>query len=384
MRKIVFENDKATNEWLDAQKVNTARTYRSLFKLFLDYVNKSGDEILASRIEDLKNEDIKIQRHWEKILEDFDNKMRNEDTSDNKRKTVIASVRSFFAYHYRPMQFRRVVSQRMGEGTRVTSDYKFTKDELHKMSLVGNIEDKYIVTVGKSFGLRASDFIRLKRGDFEAYIDREAPIDLGKYPTKKASEEAHLFLDSDGVLVVKMILEKMNAEGRTDPNERILTFKQSELTSRLKRLAKKIGITNGTKIIRFHELRAFLSDRLSAITSESKWKQVIGKSVSESAYVSDLELREIYERVMPQTCFSQNGANHKELIAMSEQLDQAQESIKSLTIQNEAMMKFQKQLLEKLHASGMLPKDFTMANITGEIEATLTPLQREILRKKKA
>jgi hypothetical protein len=40
--------------------------------------------------------------------------------------------------------------------------------------------------------------------------------------------------------------------------------------------------------------------------SESKWKQIVGKTLSESAYVSSESLREDYARAMSDTCFRTN------------------------------------------------------------------------------
>jgi len=37
--------------------------------------------------------------------------------------------------------------------------------------------------------------------------------------------------------------------------------------------------------------------------SESKWKQIVGKTISEGAYVSSESLREDYARAMNETCF---------------------------------------------------------------------------------
>ena len=40
-----------------------------------------------------------------------------------------------------------------------------------------------------------------------------------------------------------------------------------------------------------------------ARASNEKWKQIVGKKISESAYVSPDSLREDYARVMAETCF---------------------------------------------------------------------------------
>lgn len=55
--------------------------------------------------------------------------------------------------------------------------------------------------------------------------------------------------------------------------------------------------------------------------SESKWKQIVGKTVSESAYVSPDSLRADYSRAMSETCFTtQIGSQDMEKIAKKQAL----------------------------------------------------------------
>jgi hypothetical protein len=97
----------------------------------------------------------------------------------------------------------------------------------------------------------------------------------------------------------------MNRNKRINASDRLLTFSDEMQLSRvLKRLVQKAGIETGSKTVRFHNLRKFLIDRISSVMSESKWKQVIGKKISEAAYVSSENLREGYAKAMAETCFT--------------------------------------------------------------------------------
>ena len=148
--------------------------------------------------------------------------------------------------------------------------------------------------------------MRLTRGDLEPYIDREPPISIGEYDTQKEGVKAFPFIDTDAKPVIKLMLETMSREGRTTPDERMVTFKNTiELSRVIQRVVEKAGITIGNKRVRFHCLRKFLIDRLSSYMSESKWKQVVGKMVSEEAYVSPDTLRDDYARVMSETSFTE-------------------------------------------------------------------------------
>ena len=188
---------------------------------------------------------------------------------------------------------------------------------MKKMADVADLTEKYVVVAGKSFGLRAGDFLKLTRGDLESYINRSVPISIGEYATQKESVKAYPFIDSDAKPIIKLMLEKMNREGRTNANERMLTYKDGIQLSRvLKRVSERAGIEHGNKVVRFHCLRKFLIDRLSSHMSSEKWKQIVGKTISERAYVSPDSLREDYKRAMAETTFAKAVAEEDiELLA---------------------------------------------------------------------
>lgn len=295
-----FPNDKATNEWLNSMKKSSRHTYQSQWKNFLKFTGMTGDQILANRKTDK-------DYAWEKKIIEFRQWLiEKKGLSENTAKTAGGTVRSFFAYYRVELQLRRTESTKLAEARRKTEDYRFSRDDLKKMADFSDLEEEYVVVVGKSFGLRAGDFLKLSRGDLEAYIDREPPISIGEYSTQKESVPAYPFVDSDAKPVIKRMLENMKREGRTSPNDRMLIYKDTiQLTRVLKRVAERAGVKHGNKRVRFHCLRKFLIDRLSDVMSSEKWKQIVGKTISESAYVSPDKLREDYQRAMTETCFTE-------------------------------------------------------------------------------
>jgi integrase len=297
--KQQFPNDTATIEWLKVQKHCTAPTYKYLWKYFLEFTGLSGDQILEAKKSDK-------EFGWErKVLEFKDWIVSQKKLSENSANTAAATVRGFFAFYRVPLQFRRSESAKLKESQRKTEDYLFNKDDLKKMYDVGDLDERYVLTAGKSFGLRAGDFLRLTRGDLEPYLNRQVPISIGEYTTQKERTKAYPFIDSDALPIIKLMIEKIDREKRTNPIERILTFKDNiQLTRVLKRLVEKAGIQTGNKTVRFHNLRKFLIDRISSVMSESKWKQIVGKKITEGAYVSADSLREDYARAMGETTFS--------------------------------------------------------------------------------
>jgi len=304
-----FIGDKATIEWLKAQKLSTQNVYKYIWKRFLKFTGLSGDQILASRKEDK-------EKLWEKKVMEFKDWVLSQEKSENLGRLGTATVRSFFTFHFVELKFRRTESQKLTKAQRKYEDYRFSLDDFKKMFDVADLTEKYVLTAGKSFGMRASDFMALTRGDLQPYLDRPVPISLGEMPTKKEKIPAYPFIDSDALPVIKLMIDTMTREGRIDPSEKILTYKEEIQLSRiLKRLVEKAGINVGNKRVRFHCLRKFLIDHLSSYMSESKWKQIVGKKISESAYISPDTLREDYARAMTETTFTKAVSEDVELLA---------------------------------------------------------------------
>jgi integrase len=317
VKKEEFENDKATREWLSSQKKSTSYTYKWAWKFFLEYAGMTGDQILADR----KNDK---DYRWEKKTLDFKRWMiKQKQQGENAAKTATTAVRGFFGFYRKPLLFRKTEKAKLREAKRKQEDYRFTKEDFRKMAEVGDLNEKYILTAGKSFGLRAGDFLALRRGDLAPYIDRPVPISIGEYNTQKENVKAYPFIDTDAQPIVKLMLEQMSREGRTEPDRRMLKYANSIQLSRvLQRLADKAGIQYGNKNVRFHCLRKFLIDHLSSHMSTEKWKQIVGKTISEGAYVSPDSLREDYERAMTETTFTRTVSESEiELRAVQKALE---------------------------------------------------------------
>lgn len=294
-----FPNDKATHDWLDSLKKSTRSTYLSNWKHFLGFVGMTGDQVLADRKQDKEHK-------WERLALQFKQWLMDKKGLGSYAATAAhMTVRGFFSFHYEKLEYRRQEAKRAGERTRKTEDYRFSRKDLKKMCDVADLTEKYVITAGKSFGFRAGDFLRLTRGDLTPYLDREVPISIGELGTGKEKVPAYPFIDADALPIIKLMVDRMNREGRTNPNDRILTYSHGLMLSQVvRRVAERAGITFGNKRVRFHCLRKFLTDHLASHMSESKWKQVVGKSIDEKAYVSADELRKDYARVMAETCWA--------------------------------------------------------------------------------
>ena len=312
---ITLENiDAAFKDFLDSQKTSSRKTYVCLMRKLVEYTKSyNGKEMLADH------------EHWNQKIMMFMRWIKEQGYSDSYAVTACGMVRAFFDFHHKPLVLNRQERMKWKERIRNSEDYLFSKEDIAKMARFGNDKEKYIVLVGASFGLRAEDFSSLTYGKYRTALERaekektECPIPLDPISTQKEKGvKAFPFLNTDALPIVQHFLEI----GKDKPdNARVWTERPSQLTVVLQQLAKRNGIDPHGSRIRFHNLRKYLIDRLSSVMSESKWKQIVGKKISEGAYVSPSELRENYLRAMPSIVVSNgNGTETKRLV-----LEQGQE-----------------------------------------------------------
>ena len=255
-----------------------------------------------------------------------------------------------------------------------------TNDDLAKMVFVGNLGEKYIILLGKSFGLRAGDFVTLTYGCFRSInLSSEAPVFIEEFQTQKEGVTAYPFIDSDALPILKAVLD--SNKNKAD-SERIITVIDDELSSIMQVLAKKANISLGGKHVRFHCFRKWLIDRLSSMMSESKWKQIVGKAISEGAYVSSFELKESYSKVMKLTTVLTNG-NDK----VSKQVEEMQSEFQLTKIQLAEVIAKQQKDKEKLEQQISSMYTFVHKNLDPAMEmlneVASTPEGAELIEKLK-
>lgn len=288
--------DKVSTTWLNTLSKSTKKVYTFYWKKFLEFTEMTGEQILADKKAEgngkWKSKMFEFKQHLLKTA----TKKHPKGMSEYSVKTAIGCIRGFFSFYETPVRFTRGEKARLKKAKRKRKDYKFSKNDLRKIAMVSNLKEKYIVLVGKSLGLRASDFIKLTYGDYRALdLTQEAPIGLGEIDTLKEGISANPFLDSDSIPIIQQLLES-NQDKLND--ERVLNIRKTELTVILQRITERASIQTANQHVRFHSLRKYLIDRVSAYCSESQWKQIIGKQITEGEYVSTRQLKPIYARAM--------------------------------------------------------------------------------------
>jgi len=104
------ENKTALKDWQDeliSKADGTKNRYQIFFNEFLQYINKTADELLQQRQQDILNPNMKIQRKIETQFLAFINKKKQEGYSISTQQIIFASIRSFFECNYFPLKIRR-------------------------------------------------------------------------------------------------------------------------------------------------------------------------------------------------------------------------------------------------------------------------------------
>jgi hypothetical protein len=339
------QNDPIVEEWLSAQtKKSTRYQYKRTLKLYKEFTQKTGDELIEA-----KRNDRNYQVEASMLL--FRKWLIEKGYAETYCKTAVGGVCGFYRYHRMPLSFRPQESKRLTEANRKTSDYRFDLQDLTSMALAGSLKERYVLIVGKSLGLRAGDFLNLKFGQFRVLkLDNEAPIFLGEISTTKEKVRAFPFLDSDAIPIVKAWLQ---AHKEAKDSERVLQDEEDNLSIILQTLCHKAGmaIENGQiheKRVRFHCLRKFLIDHLSAYSSESQWKQIVGKAISEGAYVSQSQLRSVYARATMDTLIDCNNVKTKQLSDLQNAMNQLEGENSGFKTRIEGLQKQTQQLEDQL------------------------------------
>jgi integrase len=345
---VDFTKDPIIKDFLDSQKKSTRNTYSAYMRRLGEFTSESGEQILRNGNQWLKK--IFVFQQW--LIE--------KGYAETYAQSATGMLRGFFGYHRKPLIFTRTECKRLAERSRSTEDYLFDREDISKMAMCGNLKERYVLLVGKSLGLRAGDFVNLTYGKFRSLkLDSEPPIFIGVVTTQKERVPAYPFLDSDAVPIVRQILD-LN-QNKPDSEYILMTkskkahntymrMRDEELSIILQSLARKANIQNGSKRVRFHCLRKYLSDRLSSLMSESKWKQVIGKQINEGAYINADSLQKDYLRVMPTTIISNgNGKVKQELEATKTTVETLSQTIaEQATRISEMEDRFEQKLSEKV------------------------------------
>jgi hypothetical protein len=313
--------DQTFQEFLNTKKDQTRYSYSTYLKQWILFTKLNGKETLEGKKLDKEAETEKKAVAFKLWLQD-------NSMAETSAQTAVGCLRGFFAYHRIPLVFIDSEKKTLAEKNRSTVDYQFTKEDFARMEAQANLTEKYILLVGKSLGLRVSDFLSISYGKLRVLdLESEAPISLGETITQKEHVKAYPMLDSDAIQIVKAMLAK-NPEAKD--SDKVLDYSEASLTQSIQRLMVKAHIDPHGQIARFHGLRKYLYDKLVCVMSDEKAKMIIGKKIREGAYLTTETLRECYLKAMPSIVINGNGKSSVKIEALESELQMYKTVLKEL------------------------------------------------------
>ncbi len=316
------ESPSAMQYWqseLANKEEGTKQRYQQYFNEFLTFVDKTPDELIVQRQQDLLNPDRKIQRRIESLLLAFLAKKKAEGYAVATRQIYFASIRSFFEIHYFPLIMRK--------GDYPTGDSNGVK-RATKEAILKALNNKHqrnkltvkaIMLFIKDSGLRVSDVRRLNYGDIAKQLENEETIIQLNIITEKTNLLAKTFIGEESIQALKEYLDarkqgskdSRNVEpeilNKDSPLFKVWTKGEIKRYSRhsLSSLMREAFANVNEERMSAHSLRKKLQTDLEKAGVNTNWiDQILGHQLinSRDAYSlpTDEELREAYTKAYPQ------------------------------------------------------------------------------------
>jgi site-specific recombinase XerD len=104
---MIWKENKSVIDWLQGLEGKTRNNYVTYFPKFLQFVNKSPDEILRERMKDLASRDPKTKFRYEQTVLAFQDHLKTEGKKAYTLHDYLKTVMSFFARNRVPLVFRK-------------------------------------------------------------------------------------------------------------------------------------------------------------------------------------------------------------------------------------------------------------------------------------
>ena len=290
----------SVKEFLDSvTNRNTKKEYRYGVNKFCDWYNKSAEEILLERKEDLTqrpNENLIEYRNrasrFEKEIEKFHSSLLDK-YSINTARTLTLGVRQLFRFYEMGIRFR--AGSKIAKTVKSNKNFPLTIEYVRRMFDVADLRERVVLSLATDLGLRIGDFIDIKKGDLPP-LDKDAPVSFDVM-TGKEDVVAHGFLSLETVDLLKIYLptlEKKKENPYLFPSNSKMHISDEWLNRLLSKLVDKAKINLCNKKLTFHCFRKmFLSASIDSGIGLTAGKKLVGKSIarSDDTYLTTINLR---------------------------------------------------------------------------------------------
>ena len=261
-----------------------------------------------------------------------------KSVKSNTLLSYVSTVRSFFGSEAAEIKLQkgRLPSPELAE-----SEHRFTQDEFRRMWAVGGWEDKARLSTAISLGWSIGDFLLLERRRIEDALENVDEDGYAHFETKRKKTHARTFAILNPC-AIEDLKHYLATDGASKGRGIWTTTTDVGINAWFKSLFKQAGLrNNGT--VRFHLIRKYVFDTVTATCGMEEAKLLVGKTVpaSELTYLHGLSdrLLERYKR-HAYPLLALNGARagqEKSLKSLEEKLDSQSKIIGEVTLRNELL-----------------------------------------------
>ena len=298
----------SVQEFLDSlPSKGTKKIYKMGLKKFFEWANKTPDQVLQERKNDLTqkpNEDLVTHRNraqnYAKIIERFHSHLLQQGYKINTAKSLTNGIRQLFRYYQMDIKVRNGSS--LNRTVKTQRNFPLTIEHVRKMYQVANFRERVILSMATDLGLRVSDFLKIKKTDLPD-LNLEAPISFDVM-TDKEDVIARGFLSKETVNLLKKYLKTLSEDNPylfPSSQHKPKPISRTQMSNLLKDLAKKSGLKiNNGKSLTFHCFRKMLlSASIDSGIGLTAGKKLVGKTIpqSDDTYLTTVKLRELFSQV---------------------------------------------------------------------------------------
>ena len=289
----------SVQEYLDSvSNPSTKKGYKKGIKEFCEWYDKTAEEILQMRKDDLTQiagegliEFKNRASRFEKEIEKFHSYLLTKYTINTARNYTLG-IRQLFRFYEMPTRFR--TGSKISKTVNTTRNFPLTIEHVRKMFAVADLRERVILSMATDLGLRIRDFVSIEKTQLPV-LDQESPISF-EIMTNKENVIAHGFLSKETVELLKVYLPTLDKKVNPYlfPSNGKSHISDEWINRLLQRLAQKAKINLNGKMLTFHCFRKmFLSTSVDA-GMLTAGKMLCGKAIpqSDATYLTTVKLRE--------------------------------------------------------------------------------------------
>lgn len=265
-------DEKPAADWVSELKSkSTKKKARSVFPLFMGFIEMGPQEMYDKRVDDLQARDPKTRNFFETNLKKFAKALFKVGYSPKSiRAAYVVQIQSFFAHNYMPLKFPKGAFD--FDVTEAMTKSPPTNEEVREMFKIADMEDRLLLHFLYQNGMAPVDVSNLQIAKMPISRDVEVGFIFWEYVRDKTNVKARTALNPELVNTYKVLMTRRGwpEDGWVFETARGGRLMQRYIRERIGALASKVGVECKPKDFR---------DSFNEVLLESEMKQEVKDSL---------------------------------------------------------------------------------------------------------